>query len=58
MPIDTTVFILTILFALIIGAFILRFIVRSTIDSSMLMKKVEEVEAEIAELKSELCERK
>ncbi|WP_336823916.1 hypothetical protein [Sporosarcina sp. USHLN248] len=58
MPIDTTVFILTILFGLIIGAFILRFIVRSTIDSSMLMKKVEEVEAEIAELKSELCERK
>lgn len=51
MDLDSTTFILTIIFAFVIGSFLFFFIVRNAIDSSRLMKKVEKLEAEIAELK-------
>ncbi|MDW0111548.1 hypothetical protein QT711_00025 [Sporosarcina saromensis] len=51
MGLDLTTFILTIIFAFVIGSFLSFFIVRNAIESSRLMKKVEQLEADIAELK-------
>lgn len=47
---DTSTFILTMIFAIVIGSFVFRFIVRNAIDSSRLMKKVEQLESDLAKL--------
>lgn len=49
---DTTTFILTMIFSIVIVSFIFRFIVRNAIDSSRLMKKVEQLERDLAEFRS------
>lgn len=51
MPVDTTTFILTIIFTLVIGSFVFYFVARNAVDSSRLMKKVEQLEIDLAEMK-------
>ncbi|MBE1553863.1 hypothetical protein [Sporosarcina limicola] len=54
MPIDATTFILTVIFTFVIGSFLLYWIVRNAINNSDLMKRLEAVEGQLAELQRPL----
>lgn len=51
MTLDTTTFLLTMIFTLVISSFIFYFVARNAVDSSRLMRKVEKLESDLAELK-------